>query len=360
MKRFLKYGLLAVVIGAGLGVAAQADDVATGGGITVRSADGNFEASLGGRIHFDGAILAPDNGSALGISGKSNDSGFFFRRVYITLKGKAYGFEYHVDEDVNDSNSPGDGLKNVWLAHRLFGGKIYIGQHKPWRSIDELASNNDTPFLERDALSANGLFGGRDYTQGLYYDRAKRSLLRNGDRLWLGGSFYTNAKAGQKAPGPSRAYGANARLVYAPILTSSAWLHLGASYSFDHFAADGRGFGLTSGYSTWYAKHGEKANLLSLSAAGVTRNASTTTLELMGALGPVFVATELGDEHAYGGAQSATVQAFSVNAAYALTGETRTYKKGDATYGGIKPRHSYGAVELAARYDYVRNKDVAS
>ena len=60
--------------------------VETKGGIKVTSADKNFEASIGGRIHFDTYVFDKD------IAATTDTTEF--RRARLTLSGKAYGWEY--------------------------------------------------------------------------------------------------------------------------------------------------------------------------------------------------------------------------------------------------------------------------
>jgi phosphate-selective porin OprO/OprP len=52
------------------------------------------------------------------------------------------------------------------------------------------------------------------------------------------------------------------------------------------------------------------------------------------------------------------VQAYSVTAAYALTGESRPYDAASASYGGIRPNSVNGAWEVAVRYDHGKNKSL--
>ena len=57
--------------------------VETKGGIKVTSADKNFEASLGGRIHFDAYSFDSDVAATTDTTE--------FRRARLTLSGKAFG-----------------------------------------------------------------------------------------------------------------------------------------------------------------------------------------------------------------------------------------------------------------------------
>ena len=81
-----------------LDTAAQLDKLNTGspkidtkGGIKVTSADGKFEATVGGRIHFDTYAFDRDLASTTGTTE--------FRRARLTLSGKAYGWDYLYEPD---------------------------------------------------------------------------------------------------------------------------------------------------------------------------------------------------------------------------------------------------------------------
>ena len=91
--------------------AAQLDKITTGspkidtkGGVKVTSADGKFEASIGGRIHFDTYAFDRDIASTTGTTE--------FRRARLTLGGKAYGWEYKLEQDFGAGTNL-DGLRDA-------------------------------------------------------------------------------------------------------------------------------------------------------------------------------------------------------------------------------------------------------
>jgi phosphate-selective porin OprO/OprP len=363
VNKLLRYGALAVFVGAGVG-AAHADDASTSGGIKIKSSDGNFDATIGGRIHFDGLVNMPDHNSHKIGSGAADDanSDFEFRRAFLSLGGHLYGFEYKIDYDLAST-----GFQDVWFSHSLIGNdSLYIGQHKPWRSLDEIASNNNTVFLERNIVSATGVYGGQDYTEGLYY--SWNHALTGGDNLWAGASGYTLHKMAGGNTVRTQGLGYNARLAYAPWVAATSWLHAGVNFSSDNADVAGSSVvsgGNTSGVFTAFSpaygyggRSGAKLTLGSYGAVAGGNNPHQDALgaELAGAFGPAYGQAEftrLG-EHQEGKASN-NINAYSVTGAWAITGETRGYDKRNATYVGLKPSHAYGAFELAARYDYARN-----
>jgi phosphate-selective porin OprO and OprP len=60
------------------------------------------------------------------------------------------------------------------------------------------------------------------------------------------------------------------------------------------------------------------------------------------------------------GADAELVETFYVMASGTLTGETKPYSSSGGVYRSVKPTSPWGAVELAARYDYIRNREVSN
>jgi phosphate-selective porin OprO/OprP len=379
VKQRIAYGA-ALAMGLVACNAAQADSAKTLGGIVVTSDDGNFIASLGGRIHFDYTGIMPQKGSTFDAGAAENDSGFYFRRVFISLSGKIYGWRYRIDEDISNTSNPGAGFQDVYASHDLGNfGTVRIGQTRAWHSMDCLMSNNDKIFTERNVLSENGLFGGRDYTDGVFYRYNRSNAFKTDDNFWGGVSVYSLGKAGattdQGVGTPTQGMGYNARLAYAPIFRPREFLHIGGSFSSDH--AD-NGAKLTAGYSTWYSYKGVAQNIISMAGTqpastptqnniqgGNNPNAETVTAELAGELGPWYIQGEFGQAKLHQPNYSATnpnqqtADAFSVQTSYYLTGESKVYDPGMAALGASpRPLHPYGAVEVALRYDFIRNRDL--
>jgi len=196
------------------------------------------------------------------------------------------------------------------------------------------------------------------YTNGVYY-RWRHTLLTGNDSLWLGASFSSlhNLSKGSSGYASTQGTDYNARIAYAPFVEKDRWLHLGASYTVA--SADTNSTALAASYV--YGNHydgNEKLTLVSYGVlpAGGNPHSDTIGAELAGAFGSVFLEGEYVDAGFHqDGQPDNTLTAYSVTAAYALTGETRSYDSSNATYGGIKPLHGYGAFELAVRYDHARN-----
>lgn len=359
MSTPVKTGVLAAFAAASLASVFHNDAAKADGVFRAKSSDGNFSASLGGRLEFDGYYDDNDAGSRIGsgVAGSDSSDSFRFRRAWITLTGNVYGFDYHIDYDLVSS-----ALQRAWVSHEAAPhGTLYIGQDKPWASLDEIASDTDTPFLERNIASSSGVNATATYTNGLYY--AWHDVIFTGnDNLWLGlsGSSLHKQSGGTDTSTQGTAF--NARVAYAPIVENDRWLHVGASFINANAAAGSTTASTNALLASYvYGNHfdsDEKLTLASypVSSTGSKSHSNTVGGELAGAYGPGYLQVEYDNARFHeSGDLDDTVKAYSVTAAFTLTGETRPYKVADATYGGIAPSHPYGAWEVAVRYEKARN-----
>jgi len=360
MGTSFKTGIIVALAGASLASALHADDAKADGAFQVKSLDGNLSASLDGRLEFDGYYDDNDKDSKIGsgVSGSDANNSARFRRAWLTLTGTVYGFDYHIDYDFV-SNA----LQRAWFSHEVLPhGTLYIGEDKPWASLDEIASDTDTPFLERNIASSSGVNSAANYTNGLYYSWHNR-LLSEEDNLWLGlsGSTLHRLSGGTDTSTQGSAF--NARAAYAPIVAKDRWLHLGVSFINANAAAGSSSAGTNALMASYvYGNHFDSNEKLTLanypvSSTGTRPHSNTLGAELAGAYGPGYLQAEYDDAKFHeAGEPDNTVTAYSVTAAVTLTGETRPYKPGEATYGAITPASSYGAWELAVRYEEARNE----
>ncbi len=359
MGTSVKAGVLAALAGVGMAGLAHADGASSNGVLQLKAADGNVTANVGGRLQFDGYVDSNDDSSKIGSGtpGEDSASSARFRRAWITLTGTVYSFDYHIDYDFASGT-----LNRAWLSHGLLAhGTLYIGQDKPWASLDEIASNADTPFLERNITSASGVNSEATYTNGLFYAWHDRGFTGD-DNLWLGVSASSLHKQADSTDTSTQGTAFNARIAYAPIVEQDRWLHLGLSFinaNADSGTSTAASNALLASYV--YGNHFDSNEKLTLASYSVSTahgrpHSNTLGAELAGVYGPGFLQAEYDDaEFHQSDEPDNTVKAYSVTAAYALTGESRPYKPGDATYGGIIPEHGYGAWELAVRYDHASN-----
>lgn len=311
--------------------------VETKGGIKVTSADGNFEASLGGRIHFDAYAFDEDLVSTTGTTD--------FRRARLTLAGKAFGWEYKMEQDFTGGTTT-EGFRDVFIARKAFGGKLTIGHFKPYRSMEELTSSNEITMMERPFASATGIYNGRQFAQGVGY-------LKAGDNYTVGATVFNLRSA---ASPRNEGVGAAGRVTYAPINNDNSTLHFGVSASTEN-ANEGSANLVASAV---YAGRRGPSQTIATTTGASGDSVDTIGLEAAGAFGPLYFQSEYANatyNQPINGSQD--VETFYVMGSWMLTGEHKAYKPGTGVFGAPK-LGAEGAWELTARYDTIENKDVAN
>lgn len=366
MKNTIKGAALsALVLALAVSGPAFADQAETKGGIKVKTDDGRFEANVGGRIHFDINVFDADANSfatapaATGSRLTPNNSAAYLRRVYFTLKGKAYGWNYKIEPDLANNTQSGAttiAFQDITVSTDVLGGEFILGQFKPYRSMEDLTSSNDLLLIERPYTSSNGLFAGREFQQGVGY---KYPII---DGLLAEASVFDLRSSTSAA---NAGIGYNARVAYAPFFSDGQTLHVGANYSYENTtnsSAVAPGTAVNTAETESYA--GRRGPTLGIGSTAGSQPAKTFGGELAGDFGPVFFQSEYVSstlkQLPASTPSSAKVEAFYVQAAWAITGESKPYKKADGVFGSVKPFESYGAFEVTARYDSAKNKDIAA
>lgn len=364
MNKLFKLSAMALAVSACVSTVAYADQAETKGGITLKTDDGRFEAKVGGRIHFDGNLVSEDDGATLasGSNASPAQSGFYFRRIYMTLSGKLYGWSYKIEPDFapnNSSGATGIAFQDVYLAREIGPGEIQIGQRKPFRAMEDLTSSNDVLLIERPFASASGglLKAGsdREFQDGLFYHG-------NGDNYTWGTSFTSLRR--DNTPG-TEGWSSSARGTFAPIDAEGSIVHVGLNASYEkaeNTQNTSAPMSIGSGGFAYAGRRGPSFNL-----ASTRRPVTTIGIEYANVFGPFFAQAEFYNQtlladKAYGGANlvTQTVQAYYVQASFFVTGESKPYKKKDGVFGSPKPKNDFGAVELTARYDAAKNKDISA
>jgi len=310
--------------------------VDTRGGIKVTSADGNFEANLGGRIHFDTYIFDRDIVDVTG--------GNEFRRARLTLSGKVpMGWEYRLEQDFAAGTNL-DGLRDAFLAKSALGGKFYIGHFKPYRSMEELTSSNEILMMERPFSSATGLFNGRQFQQGVGYQR-------NGENYTAAfTTFSTRAAPTARNEG----IGWSSRVTYAPINNDNNTLHFGGWASSEDL---NKGSSSATASASYAGRRGPSQVIASTTAASGAK-VTAYGLEAAGSFGPLFFQGEY--VNATFGAplgRDQDVNSWYLQGSWIVNGGHKAYKPATAIFASPKYVNK-GIWEMTARYDTIKNTDV--
>ena len=308
--------------------------VDTKGGIKITSPDKKFEAQIGGRIHFDTYAFDRDIASTTGTTE--------FRRARLTLAGKALGWDYKLEQDFAAGTNL-DGLRDAYIAKSALGGKFTIGHFKPYRSMEELTSSNEILMMERPFASATGLFSGRQFQQGVGYQRA-------GENYTAGFTvFNLRGASGSRNEG----MGAAGRVTWAPINTDNDTLHFGGWASREDANQGSADLVASASYA---GRRGPSQAIAT--TTGASRNTVTAYgLEAAGAFGPLFFQGEYVNAvfgQPIGGDQDVTT--WYLQGSWLINGGHKAYKSATGVFGA--PKVTDRALwELTARYDTIENRD---
>ena len=318
-------------------IAATTPKVETKGGIKVTSPDRKFEASIGGRMHFDAYAFDRDVVATTGTSE--------FRRARLTLAGKALGWDYKIEQDFAAGTNL-EGLRDAHISTALWGGRATIGHFKPYRSMEELTSSNEIPMMERTFASSSGLFNGRQYQQGVGYQRSA-------DNYTAGFTvFNLRSPAGPRNEG----MGAAGRVTWAPINSDNQTLHFGGWASQENA---NQGSADLSAVANYAGRRGPVQTIAT--TTGASRNQVTSYgLEAAGAFGPLFFQGEYVNA-TFGQplGRDQDVVTWYLQGSWLINGGHRGYKSATGVFAAPRVTDK-GLWELAARYDTIENRDIAN
>jgi phosphate-selective porin OprO/OprP len=330
----------------------------TKGGPKIKSDDGNFEMVFGARAHLDVHSFDNDKANpaypAFGsqLPDGQPHSGFNFRRGYTDVTAKFYNFSVKFQNDFAAGAFPGS-LREAWVGAKLGPGQLTIGQFKAYRGMEELTSSNEITMMERPSTSSTGVYGGRQWLMGVGY----KGIFA--DQLGYAAHAMSLTHTGMPIKGSS--YGG--RLFWVPRSREGDTLHFGIAYSMDTASSESLAARVVDIYG------GRRGFTQSFGSAGAAmgpsndRTQSTWALEAAYSLGPVtlqgeYAGVKLDNTHLFaGGQKDSHIQAYYIQASWFVTGERTIYRKERGAFGKPKPIRKWGAVELAARYDEVENKD---
>jgi phosphate-selective porin OprO/OprP len=373
--------------------AAQPKVTLPNGRPTFATADGKFSASLRGVVQLDTAAYGQDSpgpvttdlrrsGPALGASASNVDfaharqlkDGTLFRRARLGVDGTVFGeWDYRILLDFGGSGVENTGqLYEAWLQYNGFNpARIKVGAFSPSLGLDDQASTNTMPFLERAAISdmQRGMAGGDTRIAGQVYGY--------GDH-WLAAGAVTGRTVGVINTGTASAVpqtfgdqlGFTGRLAGTPYHDNGFLLHFGVNGSYVVHPANTAGPG-TNGATPLSAETISFSNTPELRVDATrfintgsipARHASTLTGEFAVQYSNLLLQSEytrLGVQRS-DGQPSPDFNGYYVSGTWVLTGESRKYNNTTAAFDGPSVAHPFswggggwGAWELAARYSEV-------
>lgn len=230
---------------------------------------------------------------------------------------------------------------------------VSVGQVLPGFSLESTASSKWGPFLNRSmATHALGTNLGLGVNVGKWennYTFIVAAMQPKQDEEPKDSTNSTYIKRDDR-------WQTSARFVYRPIFEGTKILQVGTSgYFYDDHSATKR----FSSYSEVSARH----NTQLLDTGYITAsNHKAIDFEIAGQNGPLYGEVEY--ERVFvsrpGGNDRLHFDGYHVLASYVLTGEAKTFKDYNGTFGQVKPACPKGAWEVAAKYSVLNlnNKDV--
>ncbi|MGA0602332.1 OprO/OprP family phosphate-selective porin [Caulobacter sp. KR2-114] len=354
------------------------------------TADGRFTTSVHAILQMDAGLysqaaagpIATDlrrSGPAVGASAGNVDlahardlkDGVDFRRARLGVDGTAFGdWDYRLIFDFGGSGVENAGqLYEGWVQYSgLKPVKVRVGAFSPSIGLEDQASTNSMPFLERSAAEdiARGLAAGDT--------RINAEVFANGPH-WLVSGAITGRTVGVLSTGTATPtaqtfgdpLGFVGRVAATPLHGSDWLVHLGAHGSYVDHPADASGVGTNgltpaSSYTVAFSNTQElrvDGTKLINTGALTADHASTAGLELAAQKGPFLLQSEY--EHfaiaRADGVASPHFHGWYVEGLWMLSGEARKYNAQTAAFDAppvARPFSlkdgTWGAWEMGVRY----------
>lgn len=314
--------------------AIAADTAKWSNGFKFENPEKGYSLTLGGRIMADFAFADTDE-----VLGDLED-GFEFRRARLFVSGTVYErVEFKAQYDFAGGDAD---FKDVYVGLLFDWGRLRVGHFNEPFSLEETTSSKYIGFVER-SLPVEAFSPSRQSGVGLVGDA--------GDRFnWATGAYYVADDFGDSLA--EDAVDVAGRLGFRPLHDAEAdrMLHLGAAVV--HRKSDG-----TLRYRARPEAHLAPRFVDTGSFAG--DGALLLGAEVAGVFGPWWLAGEvMRNDVDAPGLGDPTFGGYYAQAGWFLTGESRAWEAGSASFGRTRPRTNFGAggmgaIEVAARYSHV-------
>ena len=331
---------IAIAMTAAMGVTAHSADndikVTWKDSLRLETADGKNKLRIGGRIHWDNAFSSDDDYMT---------DGDTFRRARLYVSGQIqerYDFKMQYDFAGGDAD-----FKDVYFGIKGLPalGNLRVGQFKEPFSLEEHASSNDIPVIERANL--NSLVPSRSAGLMIYNNYADQRITGAVGIFRGADDSYGNYKGD--------GYAATARLTGLPYKNDdgSQLLHLGVGYS--HRDDDTASYKFSSDHSMAPSTKHKISDVDDTSLIG---------LEAALMLGSFTLQSEWAEAD-IDAVAGGNLDGYYFQASYILTGETRSYDSLSGAFKGVSPGSKFldngglGAWEATLRWSNLDYTELA-
>ena len=318
----------------------------------------SFEVGLSGRLHADYNYENPNDYVERATGAEQNAAtGTEIRRARIGVEGtfgKDLGFMLESDFADNEV-----GVKDAFLVYSGIDPlEFTLGQQKQAISMELQESSNDIMFTERSLVNA---------LTGPLFDRAIGANLKGSGHDWSAqiGAYGDTIEPNGDREQATEGYGASTRLTWAPINSEDYVIHLGTFAGVRESAEDN---GVLDGQPAYSYENTHMSNAR-IFDTGTIENFDRVYmggLEFAAMAGPYSIQSEyvVTQTDRSDGFDDLNYDAGYVQLGWTLTGESRVYRGSDGEFKGLRPDEpfdlsagTYGAVELAGRFDYADLND---
>jgi phosphate-selective porin OprO/OprP len=337
MKRIL--GVVALTLS--FAASAQADvKFSADDGLVIRLKEIDTRIHLGGRLHLDYAFFDDD--------ATPIDDDFDVRRGRPMLEievGDDWKAKFEYEFAVNSH-----GVRAAWVQwDGIDHLKLRAGNQTMPFGLEEQMSSNNLVFNERSLASALG----PNYGTGLVVAGSGRLFGRS--RFTLAGGVYTEpfGDDGYDRHGSDH-LGIAGRATFAPLAHRKQVIQIGAS-------VDWRDIGGDDSWSVSRRPESQLAPALLGIGLGDIANTLTFGVETAAMFGPVLFQAEYMragvDRQSSSLLSNADFDGAYAQLSWVITGERHRYSRSLATFGGVKPRSNFGAVEVGVRWSMLDLND---
>lgn len=305
-------------------------------GFRVETADKAFKFKFGGRIQLD----ANFSGNRTDFDPRPTE-GVEVRRARLYASGVLWSdFQYKAQFDFANNKLE---IKDLFVKYTgLDWFNITVGNQKQTISMELQESSNDIMFTERSLVYS--------LTTPLF-DRALGVRLDSSGKSWSTQLGVFGAPIGKSL---TEGWGISGRATIAPINTKTHVLHLGASVGYR--GLNNPNNGVQFKYETSHMSN----TYFSKAAVGDISGTTLAGIDLGYIVGPFSVQSEYA--HTWvardNGMSGLDFGAYYVQAAWTITGESRSYKGAQGKFKRLQPANEFswqkgtwGAWELATRID---------
>jgi len=306
----------------------------------IAAQDNSYKWRIGGRLHADAIAFNSDIRDA--------GSGTQIRRARIGITG-TFRKDWQAKFEYDFTGSGRGGIRDAYLR---WSGQIPVavtaGHFKVPFSLEEMASTNDFPFMERSLANAPvASLLSRQVGIGV--------SARIRDTMTLSGMVYSTGGAAAPGGDVDEGYGAGGRATFAPINKPGRLVHLGLGGAYLNAAQNLKTPAFSSRPETGFGLNILETGSLG-SATGPVKGISLLGLEGAVMYGPLSLEGEyILTDVTRRALADADFSGFYIQGSYLLTGESRRYNLNKGALSGPRPATVFGqggigAWELAMRF----------